>query len=411
MSRARAIAELFARTSGASAASLAIPLFGGVGLVSAILFAGNGLSARDVVVLERGSVLARAAIWGGWVVLAVPPARALLGAPSAAWARSLPVAKWQFVLLTCASLFVLQAPIVLLFARGLSAWDGVGAGVLSASLAAGIASFRALGWWGVVLLIPTLVLAFGLPLSVAGMAMFPVCALAAEAGFFRGGAVPTAHLRLVRGPAPVALAGALMAKLARGERTALVRALLAAAGGGALGALGARNNERLGDGFAWLVLPIATVPLVIGSGVIAGPIARTDASLRWLLASTGTGAWTGTLGRYGASAVVGATAGFVAAAATRFFANVPVHVWTSAAAALALWGATIQVLAVFVVRRAGATGGREEGSIVAGLTGLGTAVLLAAGLMDAPALIAGVVAVIAAAVLDTRETSRARGAT
>ena len=247
--RARALIELFARTSGASAAALAIPLFGGVGLAAAILFAGNGMSARDVVALERSSAPARAALWTGWIVLSVPPARALIGAPSAAWLRSLPSGRAPFVALLVTALVALQIPWITLFARASGAPSGLGAGLLAAALAAGIASFRAMRWEALTLLAPLAAIALPLPPAPSIALALPACLLAAHAGFFRGTALPRRGIRFVRGPAPIAVAGALLAGLARADRASLIRSFLAAAAGGALGALGARNNQRLDASF------------------------------------------------------------------------------------------------------------------------------------------------------------------
>lgn len=406
--RARALLELFARTSGAAAAALAIPLFGGVGLSAAILFPRNGLSAHDVVSAERGSFAARAALWTGWVVLSVPPARALLGAPSAAWLRSLPVGRAPFLALLTAALLALQTPWIALFARDRGIVAGLGAGLLAAALAAGLASLRAMRWHAAALLLPLAAVAVPLPLGPSLALALPACCLAAHAGFFRGIALPRGGLRLVRGPAPLALAGVLVARLVRGERAAVARSLLAALAGGALGAVGARNNERLGDGFPWLVLPIATLPLVIGAGVLAGPIVRAEAALGWLLATTAVRPLTRVAARFLAASLAGAIAGLFAAASALLTVPVAPSVALQASCALVLWGACIGALASFVARRSAAAGKREGGLVVTGLSGLGIASLLAAGVLDAAALLLGSLAVAFAAAADTYEYSRAK---
>lgn len=406
MKRARALIELCARTSGAAAAALAIPLLGGVGLVAAVLFAGQGMSARDVVAMERSSIGARAALWTGWIVLSIPPARALLGAPSAAWLRSLPVGRAPFVAVLTAALVVLQAPWIVLFARGAGLLEGIGAGASAAAIAAGIASLRAMRWEAVLLLGPLAAVAAPLPLGPSVVLSLPPCCLAAHAGFFRGHPLPQGRIRFVRGPAPVALAGALVARLVRGDRAALARSLLAAAGGGLLGAIGARNNGRLDGGFAWIVLPIATLPLVIGAGVVAGPIARAEAALTWLLDTTAVRPATRVAGRFLASGAAGALAGLTAGAAALLAVRVPAGVALWAVAALAAWGASLGALAGFVVRRAARAGHRDGGVLLVGLCLLGIGALLTAGLLDAPAIPIALAAVLAAAAADVYEARR-----
>lgn len=404
--RSWALATLFARTSGAAAAALAIPMFGGVGLVSAILFTGNGLSAHDVIALERGSLAARAALWLGWIVLSVPPARALLGAPGAAWLRSLPVGRGAFLALLVGGLVLLQTPWIALFARDRGALAGLGAGVLAGALAAGAAAFRAMRLSAVTLLLPVIAIAAALPLAPAIALGLAPLVLAAHAGFFRGIAVPHGGFRFVRGPAHVALAGVLVARVARSERAAVLRALLAAMLGGALGAIGARNNDRLDAGFAWFVLPVATLPLVVGAGVLAGPMVRAEAALTWLLDTTAVRAGTRVAARFLAALVTGALSGLAAGATAALVAGVPMGVAARSALVLGAWGACLGALAAFVARRAARTGKREGGVIVTGLSGLGIASLLTAGLLDAPALMLAPVVVLAAAAADTLEARR-----
>jgi hypothetical protein len=406
MKRPLALLELFARTSGAAAAALAIPLFGGIGLAAAILFAGNGLSARDVIALERASFAVRAALWTGWIVLSVPPARTLLGAPSARWVRSLPVGRAALLALLLGGLVALQAPWIVLFARDRGALAGLGAGLLAAALAAGGAAFRAMRAQAAALLLPVVAIALPLPLAPSIALGLVPCVLAANAGFFRGIALPQGGLGLVRGPAPVALAGVLVARLARSERVAVLRALLAAAAGGVLGAVGARNNQRLDEGFPWFVLPVATLPLVIGASVVAGPIVRAEASLSWLLDATAVRARTRVAARFLASLLAGALPGLAAGAAAVLVARPPLGPAIRAALALGAWGACLGALASFVARRSARTGKREGGVVLTGLSGLGIASLLTASFLDAPALLLAPLAVLAAAAADTWEARR-----
>jgi hypothetical protein len=404
MKRAGALLELFARTSGAAAAGLAIPLFGGIGLVSAILFPDNGLSAHDVVTLERSSLGARAALWTGWVVLSVPPARALLAAPSAAWLRSLPVGRAPFLVLLTGTLLALQSPWIALFARDRGGLAGLGAGLL----AAGVASFRAMRWEAIGLLGPLAAIAVPLPLAPCIGLALPLCCLAAHAGFFRGLALPRGGFRFVRGPAPLALAGVLVARLARSERASVLRALLAAAAGGGFGALAARNNGRLDHSFPWIVLPVATLPLVLGAGVVAGPIVRAEAALAWLLDTTAVSPATRVSARFLAAALAGGLGGLAAAAAAALTARVPLEVALAATGALAIWGGCIGALAAFVACRSARTGKREGGVVLTALAGLGIASLLVAVLLDAPALVLAPLAVFAAAAADVRDYARRR---
>lgn len=406
MKRALALLELFARTSGAAAAALAIPLFGGVGLVATILFAGNGISAREVIALERASFGARAVLWTAWVVLSVPPARALLGAPSARWLRSLPVSRAAFLALSLGGLVLLQGPWILLFARDRGALAGLSAALLAASLAAGIAAFRALRAQALALLFPIVAIAVPLPLAPSLALGLVPCVLAAHAGFFRGIVVPQGGFRFVRGPAPLALAGVLVSRLVRSERAALLRAFLAALLGGVLGAFGARNNQRLDAGFPWLVLPIATLPLVVGAGVVAGPMVRAEAALAWLLDTTAVSKRTRVAARFLAALLAGALSGLVAAAAAVLTVHLALGPAIRTLLALATWGACLGALASFVARRSANTGKREGGVVVTGLSGLGIASLLTASLLDAPALILAPLAVLAAVAADTFEARR-----
>jgi hypothetical protein len=404
----RALYELLARSSGAAAATLAIPLYGGVALASAVIFGGNGMDTADLIRVERGSITTRLTLWLGWIVLTTPIARAFLTAPNAAWLRSLPIARARVVLPLCFGLVAFQLPWIILYGRGSGVLNGLGAGALGAAITASIASIGMLRYRAL-LAIPALVwVVLGLPLSFGALVAIPALTIAARDGFYRGVALTPPATRLVRGPAITALTGAFVVRLLRAERVALTRALLVAAAGGALAAVGARNNDRLdSSGFAFFTMAVASLPLVLASGVVAGPIARTEQALTWLLATTATPISKRVFARSLAAALIGSLTGVVIAVVAAALAKVGVLIALVATGTLALWGACIGSIASFVARRASRQGKREGGAAMAGLVVLAIGALLLGGFLDATALVLAPIAALITAFVDARDYARA----
>src|SRR5262249_22037574 len=122
------------RLSGPPALLRAAPPFVALLIFAAVAFGGNGMRPRDLCAVIASSLAARAALWGAWILLTAPAARALLEAKATFFLRTLPVAPASFGAVHGAPLLLLQAPWIALF--------GIGAGPL-AGLAQGSAAAAA----------------------------------------------------------------------------------------------------------------------------------------------------------------------------------------------------------------------------------------------------------------------------
>src|SRR6187431_1218359 len=80
-------------TAGRSALGRALPLYLSTGIVSFVLFAGNGLDARTLTDQALESLPFRAALLGPWLLGTLPAARAWLQAPETELLGALPVSR------------------------------------------------------------------------------------------------------------------------------------------------------------------------------------------------------------------------------------------------------------------------------------------------------------------------------
>lgn len=112
------IARAVARTSGAAAMRRAWPLALGLGVVGAVLFGPNGLSARDLTLPARHSPLLRGVLWGVWMLASLPFARSLLGDRSLRLVLSQPVSRPRLAAVLSAWLLIGHSPWIAFRARG-----------------------------------------------------------------------------------------------------------------------------------------------------------------------------------------------------------------------------------------------------------------------------------------------------
>jgi hypothetical protein len=88
--QAAALVRALAATSGAAALRRGLPVYGGLFALVGLLFGGNGLQATTVVGGAADSLLVRALLWAGWLIVAAPTVEALWRCPGGFWLRSLP---------------------------------------------------------------------------------------------------------------------------------------------------------------------------------------------------------------------------------------------------------------------------------------------------------------------------------
>ncbi len=299
-----------AATSGAAALRRGLPVYGGLFALAGLLFGGNGLQAATVVAGAGESALARALLWGAWLVLAAPTVEALWRDAGGFWLRCLPAPRsWHLAVLLGLTI-VAEGPWLALWAAGGGPWVGLAA--LGGALAAhALWLARPPGAVGLVMLAvaaaalvfaPTWGLALGTwPIALVG---FRAAWLAAPA---RGASRPRAW---IGGPRPLALTLAHLAGLWRGHVSVLLRGALLAGLAGAAAWLAARTNayEDLATRLEYACGFLVPAALIAGSAA-SGPVLMNEARADWLLRCSGATARARLLASTLAAASVGAGLG------------------------------------------------------------------------------------------------------
>jgi hypothetical protein len=285
-----------------------------------ILFAGQGLRARDLVLLFHASLPARLALWTGWTLMATPVLAPVFDAPGTLSLRTLRPRQGPIVATILALASVAELPWVLLFARGASALQSYAMTALALAIQLGLIAARAR---------PR---ALGLAAASAALAMLDpppvVMALPASVLAVIGAQVAWRHglerrghaWRLVRPmPAVFALAALHALLLVRAQRTRLSLSAMIAAAGGAFLALSLANDPT--DRPIHRGTLVMALPLTFAASALAPPILRGERRLApWLRslrirASTVFAAFFLALAT--PSSAMAATAGAIAAGAAR----------------------------------------------------------------------------------------------
>jgi hypothetical protein len=365
-----ALARALTRAAGPPALLRAVPPFAVVGLLSAIVFPGNGMSARDLVGLLAASPAARASLWAAWLLLTAPAARALLTAPSTFGLRALPVPAWWFWAVHGAHLVALQAPWILLFGRG----GGAASGLAAAFAGAAACALAVAGPRTPRDVVATLALALAIALGAPAFALLPVAAVsgvvgvaaawtrAPERGAGRG-------LSVISGAAPVALALAHVAVLGRRDAVTLVRGGAAAAVGALVLAFALRNNgvTEAADRET-LALAAGAIPLALATGGVGVKVLDTERRLEWLLLATAASPRLRALVATGVTAAWGALAGALYGGGAALGCEGSVAVRARLALGGVLLGASLGAVAAHASRRADQPGGVDGTSVVALMT-------------------------------------------
>lgn len=273
------------KTAGRAAFQRAALLYLGIGIASAVLFSGNGMSASDVTELTATSPLFRIVLWMVWLLLSTPAAHAVMSEPSLFVLRALPIARLHFVLLHGLLLLICELPWLILFARG----AGLGIGLLALTTAmsahAVITTKRKTLRLVVAGLICVIVIALPLPLWLALPLSGSALLLALKEAFVlaplhaAGSRSPS-----LRGSALPALSLTYFLSLWRGHGSLFVRALWLEAVAVTVSALAIRNNHiTSAHTRSAVMLGVLSVVLMLILCSLAGPILRTERRAEWLL--------------------------------------------------------------------------------------------------------------------------------
>jgi len=379
---APSLARVLTTVAARAALPIAIPLYAGLGVVSAVLFAPKAMHAAEVTRAAISSPWLGTGLFAAWVVTTAPIARAVLEMPSTYLFRALPVARWRFWGLSGAHLAIVELPWIILWTRGEGVVSGAAACMAAVAAHALLVArpLRPLELALAALLAAAFVAGAPAPLLLAvGAVAAPVALSAAWRRAPERDARPR-HAPLA-GPAALALAVSHLVGLRRAEPTVVVRAVIPVVIGGVITPMAARGYDLdLVAAESALSLVVATLSLAIAVAGIASAIARAERRDRWLLDATGVGGAARVAGASGATAFAGAALGAVhgALAARGLDAGVPLALRLVGLAAA--WGAILGVAAAAYGRRA-QRGGRKDADRA--LLGFAFAVAVAVGSISA----------------------------
>lgn len=299
------------RTAGRAAFQRAAPLYLAIGIVAAIVFSGNGMSASDVTTFAEDSIPFRAALWLLWLSATMPAARAVLCEPSLFLLRSLPIPRTHFYVAHGLLLFAVELPFGTLFVRGIGLLLGLSL-TFSAMAAHALFTLRRRSIESVLLALMLLALVLipvRIPIPIAapipillhlGMSTLVLSRcliLSFDAAPQSAGSVDRP---LVGGPAVVALCLAYLLTVWRAQWTLLLRALFLVLLGLGIVYFSVHNNQLTTPALRGTIsLGVLAGVLLLGLSGVAGPIRRSEREAEWLLQVCGTSGaqriWAGAL--------------------------------------------------------------------------------------------------------------------
>jgi hypothetical protein len=293
-----------------------LPLYLGLAAPAGVIFGPNGMHPADLADAAAASVGVRLALWGGWVLAALPVAHALFDGERTAYLRWLPAPRaWTWIALAGMLLgvhggfglfwWVARGPLAATGAMSLAA--AMQATLLIAPRHRGEAVARALALGGFAALIAAgLGGGIGLAAGLAGLVVAVPAAWArcVEHGPRRAGALRTRQPGLV-------LAQLYLRGLWRTRPGLVTRTLLTTALGAGLVVLSSAANHLDLAARAQFSAMVAAVSLSLGVGGLGAPVVEAERGLGWILDSAGTPGRVRVWARSLAAGVAGAALGLL----------------------------------------------------------------------------------------------------
>lgn len=382
--------SLVSRTAGARFVERALPSWIGLALAASVLFGPTAIQPADIARAAHGSAWLRAGLFGGWTLLAAPLTAEILRDRRADFLRAAPGARASSFAAAGLWMLAAQVPFSLLWAAANGPVAGVAALVFGAGLCAAITSpARSILK---VLTIAGAALAVAVDASpVAMLALSPLSIASLHEAWRRAPERATIAGAAVRGPALLAIAIAHAMRLARSERVAAGRAIVASVAAGVVGALAVRNGgHEAGSAAAGRVFLTAFGAVsAIGAGAIAAPVRAADASLATLLRSTGTRRSLQSGARILAAGAFMGGAGLAGVAAWQWLNPLGLRIIVAAPALAALLGAAVVEIDVRIRAARGAAKDRGGRTVLIMLGVAITGALLASALGELAVVVLG----------------------
>lgn len=360
------IARALVLTAGRAALERSLPVYLGVAIAAAVIFEGNGMKPATLTRMAQASVATRAWLWGAWLLVTMPAARAILFAPSILFLRALPIPRLWFLAVQGGLLAVAELPWAALWARGAGPAAGLAAALGAIAAHAFLVAPPRRAIEVLFAAVIAAAIAAGAPAPLLGAAGAATSGIALRGAWRRapdrGGDRDRA---IVLGPPPLALAAAHVATITRSHRALLLRAALFVAIAIALASFAARADGA-GDAGALSVLSLTLFAPAIAAGAagLAGPVLRSERDARWLLDVSGASPAVRVAGATLALAAAGAVYGAAHGAATGAIAGASWRAASRLAAEAAWIGAALAAASSCVLRRAFRGDGRDPARAV-----------------------------------------------
>lgn len=287
------VSLVMVRAAGAPVARAVLPVYAGLGLVSAVLFGPTGLTPDTVVAAEGSEPGVRLVLWAVWLTGSAAAVREALTGENLFYFRALPVPRGLHLGVALGLAAAVQVPWMALFGTGGGGLEAARAGALGAAAAALLAvgprstRERVARWAGLAVIGAVVWHPIGAAIEAAAGGV--IFAVAGHAAWVRAPERNRWVLRVVRGGPVRALAASAIAYVVRRRRANAERAVLLAGFGALAAALLARSNEVVAaESLSSLSIGVGAVVLAVGAGSLAVPLVEHERSARWLLDSLGT---------------------------------------------------------------------------------------------------------------------------
>ncbi|MEZ4442866.1 MAG: hypothetical protein R3B72_27475 [Polyangiaceae bacterium] len=278
------IGRTYAKTAGKRGLYLALPLYAMVLLGAAILFAGNGMDAADVVAEASRSFRLRLVLLVGWAILTLPAARVLFADEQLEVLRAFPISGAGLGGLGVAGLVVLHLGWVGLWLRGGGPLLALAA-LAAVLLAQGGLWWRFGGVWRLVVGALGLVAWWLVPHPAASPILVGLAAVALVNAFRAAPSPPGEGRHAVSGLGRFpAVVSAMLVAAHRADRAAVGRAFGLSLLGAAATYLACRNNPgEEASYYVRLAFGVALAVMGLAATTLGRPLTRAAGRLAWLL--------------------------------------------------------------------------------------------------------------------------------
>jgi hypothetical protein len=269
-------------TAGRAVLPRAAALFAAIGIVASVLFAGQGLRAADVVRLDGESLAARAALWLGWTLFALPAVAPALDAPGTRTLRALRLPPAALLVPLAGVFAFVELPWAILFARGSGPASALAGTGLHVALQASLLGARTRRRSAVLVAAVVALVAWNPPAPWLVVPAALLGAVAVRAAWRQALDRPRTTLRLLR-PMPAILALTIHhgLRLVRAERPRLALGALASATFAAFLSFSLRNDPTASPGSR--AAAVMALPCTLTAALLAAPLLDAERRLQpWL---------------------------------------------------------------------------------------------------------------------------------